>query len=334
MTKKFKGILLFAILIITIGVIISYKRKGSSEVVTIARAKKLAPRIKLSSSKVVIAKNQTHHSIFPKQCFERLSDLSLMTAEEYKDLAHELKTFAGDTCFNSLVADEDFNKLLKLSNCDLKKSNDPNCMVLMFMLKAYFIADQTGYKPAAKMSSEELAAQVVRMFFDLDSLDKEKFKKHQEILNAFKELHPEDSDIREAYIGYLLVGKETLKDQTVNEKISELLEESDGSSFKLDRLGALKEMFSQDSKAFKTVLDQLSTKYSDEAELSYYYGAYYWKLGDKEKAQNYVNEAIKLSKTCSYCSPDMYKSTLSKMGPATKDEKVFSLSVGLKFDNF
>jgi hypothetical protein len=133
------------------------------------------------------SKYQTHLSAkslntFPKECDSPLSDLAAMTDEEYKDLILNKDAFIiflGDKCSEKLTENSNFKELVTNSQCRLfEDKNDGtkgSCLTMMFMLRAYFIADYTSGKTPEEMTSQELAANFVKMFFSIDKLTKDSF---------------------------------------------------------------------------------------------------------------------------------------------------------------
>jgi hypothetical protein len=301
----------------------------------------LKNRQSLKKSKYVISKQSKSLNTFPEECSSTLTDLSAMTAEEYKELITNKKTFVtffGEACFEKLKSNATFQELVKNSNCKVleghKEEVEGTCLTLMFMLKAYFIADHTGGKALSEMTSQELAANFVKMFFGIDKLNTETFKENLKLVDALYEMHPNDPDVLEAYLGYMMIGKQVTNEDSVSPKIDELMNGAFGESFKVDRLHVLKDVLKNDLISAKQNLDKLSTLYPKEPELAYYQAAYYWKQGNREMANTYLDKAITLGASCSYCTPGLYADTKKRLASAkTKDGKLFSISIGLNFEN-
>jgi len=312
---------------------------SSTEIQKNSKLPSTSQRINLKQSKVIISKHVAVKSTFPQTCQDSLKDLSAMTAEEYKSILidqNELKKFFGEICFQDLLKNEAIKKLSSGFQCDLSKEkmNEGTCMALLFMLKASFVADTSNGKNSNDMTPEELAANVAKMFFDLDNLSKENFQKNIKLINTLYELYPNDPNVAEAYLGYMMIGRKITKDDSVSEKIDDIIEKNNGESFKVDRLQVFNEAMNDKLDSAKEILDQLNEKYAREPEISYYYAAYYWKLGNREMANTYLDKAIQLGTNCSYCVPDMYKETKRKLQNAKKgDQNLFSLSIGLNFEN-
>ena len=298
-------------------------------------------RQSLKKSKYAIPVAAKSLNTFPEKCNASLSDLSAMTAEEYKELITNKQsfiTFFGELCFEQLKLNPTFQNLIKNSQCEMfegtSESIEGNCLTMMFMLKAYFIADHTIGKTPNDMTSQELAANFVKMFFDIDKLTKETFLENLKLVNTLHEMHSNDPDILEAYLGYMMIGKQVTNESSVESRIDELMQNSVGESFKVDRLHVLKDVLKNDFRSAKQNLDKLSHLYPKEPELAYYHAAYYWKQGNKELATSYLDKAIKLGEKCSYCTPGVYAETKKKLANArTKDDKIFSISIGLNFEN-
>jgi tetratricopeptide (TPR) repeat protein len=296
-------------------------------------------RINLKKSKFAISKEQQVKSSFPPICHEGLKKLTSMTADEYKSFLTdkaELIHFFGKDCLNQLITNETFQKISRDFQCNLKheKLNENSCMSLLFIMKAYFIADSSVGKDVNEMSPEELAANIAKMFFDLDKLNKENFKENISLISALHEMYPNDPDVMEAYIGYMMIGSKITQDKSAYSIIDEIMERSSGESFKVDRLQVFQHILNERPESTKQTLDKLNQLYPKEAELAYYYSAYYWKQGNRTMANNYLDRAILLSKNCSYCAPSVYHDTKKRINNAKeKDPNLFSLSIGLNFEN-
>lgn len=297
------------------------------------------PRFNLKKAKFVISKEKRIQSTLPGQCHESLKRLTSMTADEYQSLLinkTELIQFFGKDCFNKLLTNETFKRLSQDFKCDTsnEKLDESPCMALLFMLKAYFIADHSLGKKTSEMTAEELAANIAKMFFDMDKLNKENFKDNLKLISALHEMYPNDPDVMEAYIGYMMIGSKITQDKSVYPLIDDAMDRSLGQSFKVDRLQVFKDILNEKLESTKQTLDKLDQLYPKEAELAYYYAAYYWKQGDRSMANNYLDKAIGLSANCSYCVPSIYHDTKQRIKTAkTGDQNLFSLSIGLNFEN-
>lgn len=306
-----------------------------------SKAELSVPRQSLKKSKYVISKQAKSLNTFPEECGSSLADLSAMTIEEYKEIITNKKsfvTFFGETCFDKLKTNSTFQELVKNSNCKIlegqKEEVEGSCLTMMFMLKGYFIADHTGGKALNEMTSQELAANFVKMFFGFHKLNKESFKENLKLVNTLYEMHPNDPDVLEAYLGYMMIGKQVTNEDSVTARIDELMQSAYGESFKVDRLHILKDVLKKDLASAKQTIDKLSKLYPKEPELAYYQAAYYWKQGNRDMANSYLDKAINLGANCSYCTPGLYADTKKRLASAkTKDGKLFSISIGLNFEN-
>jgi tetratricopeptide (TPR) repeat protein len=330
--KKIIGVL---ILFLGIGTMVFFKRSEELILKTSQKVVKVIPRVSLKKSKYIISAEAKSMGTFPEVCESALKDLSALTMEEYKDIVinkQTMKTFFGEECFRKLLSNKTFESLIKSSGCQSFTEN--SCLTMMFMLKAFFIADHTVGKSPGEMNSQELASNFVKMFFGLDSLNKEKFQENLKLLNSFYEMHSNDPDVVEAYLGYLMIGKQITQDGSVSSKIDELLASSSGDSFKLDRLNVVKDVIENNLPSAKANLDRLKEQYPQEPDVAYYQAAYHWKQGNREMAGTYLDQAIQLSKNCISCTPDLYADTKRKLGEAQRgDDKLFAISIGLNFEN-
>lgn len=253
-----------------------------------------------------------------------------------------LQSFFSNTCLEALKKNKVFNRLAKESDCNILEPNfkfteeklNGSCSTLLFTLKAYSIADQTQNIPISQMTSQELAANFVKMFFSFDSLNKDTLNKNMDLLDQFYEMHKDDLAVVEAYLGYIMIAQQITDENQYNSKLSSILNSQKGESFKVDRLAAIKEVMQNDISKAKETLDELNSYYSKEAELQYYYAAYYWRKNDRSMANTYLDKAIKMSKNCSYCAPSMYLHTKKRIAKAEYGDKtLFSISIGLNFEN-
>lgn len=276
-----------------------------------------------------------------KKCLDPMNKLTGHTFNEYIDVIKtqgSFKAFFGDDCYSNLIGSDLFDDLLKRSGCNLnsKESVDKNnnCISFLFHLKSFLIVEESKEKDLAELNAAELAAHVVKMFFDLDKLDKGSFNENIKLINRLYESYPNDPDIAQAYAGYMIIGKMITKESLNNDRISNLLNDNEGLSFKIDRMRVLDEFANNDLVNAKQAIDQLKNKYPNEAEVSYYLAAYYWKQGDVLNSRAYLSDAINIGQNCSYCTNDLYKDTLKRMASAKpKDQNLFSVSIGLNFDN-
>lgn len=297
------------------------------------------PRFNLKKAKFLIPKEKRIQSSLPGQCHESLKKLTSMTADEYQSLLinkAELIQFFGKDCFDKLLSNETFKRLSKEFKCEPshKKLDENPCMALLFMLKAYFIADHSLGKETSEMTAEELAANIAKIFFDMDKLNQENFKENLKLISALHEMYPNDPDVMEAYIGYMMIGSKITNDKSVYPIIDDVMDRSLGQSFKVDRLQVFKDILNEKLESTKNTLDKLDQLYPKEAELAYYYAAYYWRQGDRSMANNYLDKAIGLSTNCTYCVPSIYHDTKQRIKTAKAgDQNLFSLSIGLNFEN-
>ncbi len=301
---------------------------------------KTIPRKTLKNSKYIVSATKKVSGAFPVICDSPLRDLSAMTIEEYQSLVSNkdsLISFFGKECTDKLFKNEVFLKILKNSQCELaeneQKSND-GCLTMMLMLKANFIAEYSQGKNLNDLDSQELAANFTKMFFELDKLTKEDFAKNLKLINRLHEMHPNDPDVLEAYLGYMMIGKMITKDDSVTGRIDELMNDHQGESFKVDRMSVLQDILKNDFESAKSTLERLEGLYPQEAELAYYQAAYHWKQKRADLANRYLDKAIKFSQNCSYCTPGVYKDTQARLvGAKPGDDRLFSVSIGLNFEN-
>lgn len=294
-------------------------------------------RNSLKNSRYILSEKNIKKSSFPDVCRDQLVNLVGMISSEYASIITDKQSFEdffGVDCAKALVGNKLFQKFKMNSDCDLNQTNNGSCFTLLFMLKANFIAEANEDKRPEEMTSEELAAHFTRMFFALDGLKKEEFLANLKLIDVLYNRHIDDPDVLEAYIGYMMIGQKITDDQSMMEKMESILSESEGRSFKVDRLMILKDMLHNDLLGARNSLERLSEKYPKEPELQYYYAAYHWKNGDRAMAEKYLNQAIAMGKNCSSCSPGVYQTTKKKMATASKtDQTLFSISIGLNFEN-
>lgn len=294
-------------------------------------------RNSLRNSRYIITAENIKKSSFPDVCRDQLVNLAGMTSSEYAPALTDKQSFEdffGPDCIKALVGNKFFQQLKKNTGCDLNQSKSGSCFTLLFMLKANFIAEANEDKRPEDMTSEELAAHFTRMFFALDGLKKEEFLSNLKLVDVLYNRHIDDPDVLEAYIGYMMIGQKITGDRTMMEKIDSILSESEGRSFKVDRLMVLKDMLHDDLRGARSSLERLSEKYPKEPELQYYYAAYHWKNGDRAMAEKYLNQAIAMGENCSQCSPELYQMTKKRMAKAPNtDQTIFSISIGLNFEN-
>ena len=297
-------------------------------------------RQSLKQSKYIVPKLNLQSSSFPKECQTSLSNLSAMTSEEYGVMALDKKIFQeffGLECLSGLSSNTVFKNILKNANCKIMEpEGKPSeiCYTMLFMLKAHFIADHTKDKKPEDMTAQELASNFVKMFFGLDKLTKETFSSNLETIDALHRMYPNDADVLEAYLGYMMIGRQITKDHSVDAQIEELMAEADGNSFKVDRLQALRSIINNDDAGAERSLEKLSQQYPRESEVAYYQAAYYWRQGDRNLANVYLDKAIGMSDQCTYCVPSLYRETRQRIKAADdKDPNLFSVSIGLNFEN-
>lgn len=328
--------------IILIMAVVSYKLLGTPQkaIVTNPIKKELAktvPRISLKETRYLVSKTEKKKISFPEECFSPLADLSSMTIAEYNGIAQSKKSFEdffGAECSKKLKENATFEALLKSSGCNFTSGKNGACISFMLMLKANFIAELTDGKNPQDMTSEELASHFVRMFFAIDKLKPESFVSNLKIVDLLYSKHMNDPDIIEAYLGYLMIGQKVTGVHSVSERIDTILAESEGNSFKVDRLLVVKEALAENLAGAREVLDSLQNKYSQEPDLHYYYAAYHWKTGNREQALQAIDQAIALGANCTSCQPSMYQETKRKLASAKdKDDNLFSISIGLNFEN-
>lgn len=284
-------------------------------------------------------------TVFPKSCFETLQLISKTTSD---DLFNQLSTidsvedFFNPECLSNLKTNNLFLKLTKSFQCDflskgfnLKEKNlKEKCAGFFMVLKAFTISDFAKNTPLNKLTGEELAAMFVKIFFSIDELTKDQFIKNNELIDTFYEMYPNDPNVIEAAIGYLMIGQMVTQYQGLAEKIEERFEKHKGESFKVDRLSIINHIAQSNLKKAKSTLDELNTHYPKEADLQYYYAAYYWEKKDRASTITYLNKAIELSKNETSGTPSLYKETKEKIKTATiGDKKLFSMSIGLNFEN-
>jgi hypothetical protein len=336
------AVALIAIVVFTFSVITGTVQ-NSTEIKSSAEdhTHSIAPAERISLKKTrYINKKQKTVSTFPQECSQALNDLSAQTMEE---IMVRLKSkvdfdlFFPIECQQQLQTNKLFLDLAQNSQCQFLQADFvPNemCSSLLFALKAFTIADATQDVELSHMSSTELAAHFVKMFFSLDKLTPENFSKNLELIHTLLERHSDDPSVLEAYIGYTMIGEQISGSDIALEKSRQILTSNMGKHFKVDRLSVLQYVASKDYEGAKTALDRLSQTYAQEPELKYYYAAYYWKQGDRAMANQYLDQAIAMGDKCSYCVPGMYKMTKQQMKKAKLgDEKLFSISIGLNFEN-
>ncbi len=290
----------------------SSKKDSLRETIKNSRYKKEEVKTNLASS-------------FPESCEDSLGQLRMMTQEEYFEIMKSKEKFYeafNEECRTEIVSSKAIKELAKNTMCnvfdakfDFKDENIYGpCSSFIFALKAYSIADNTRGVDVNKMTSQELAANFVKMFFSTEEITKENFQKNLEIIDTLYEMHSDDPNVVEAYLGYIMVAKHAMGDKTASERIDRILTNPTGDSFKVDRLGVIKSVLENDLNGAKTKLDRLNEMYQGEPELSYYYAAYHWKNGNKSMAKKYLDKAIKLGVNgCSYCTPGMYKQVRKAM---------------------
>ncbi|WP_408098372.1 hypothetical protein ACJVC5_05535 [Peredibacter sp. HCB2-198] len=333
---------IISLIIILVLSVVSYKLLGTprKEVITSSSKKevfKKIPRTSLKDVRYQIEKTEVKKTSFPKECFSSLADLSAMTIADYNGIAQSKKSFEeffGPDCSQKIKENPLFEKLLQSSGCKFNKENAGACISLMFMLKANFIAELNEDKKPEEMTSEELAAHFVRMFYSIDKLKSEKFITNLKLIDVLYNKHMNDPEIIEAYVGYLMIGEKITGVHSVGERIDSILAESEGNSFKVDRLFVIKEILGNNLEGARVVLDGLQPKYPQEPDLHYYYAAYHWKNGHRDLALQSLNQAIAFGENCSSCRPGVYQDTRNRMANAKdKDDQLFSVSIGLNFEN-
>ncbi|WPU65437.1 tetratricopeptide repeat protein [Peredibacter starrii] len=334
--------ILLGIVIISVMAIVSYKLLGTPQkaIVTNPIQKevlKTSPRLSLKDVRYSVSKTEKKKISFPMECYSPLADLSSMTIAEYNGIAQSKKSFEdffGKDCTDLLKDNATFDSLLKTSGCNFSTDKNGACISLMLMLKANFMAELTDNKRPEEMTSEELASHLVRMFFSMDKLKPESFVSNLKIADLLYSKHMNDPEIIEAYLGYLMIGQKITGVQSVRERIDTILAESEGNSFKVDRLLVIKEALAENLAGAREVLDGLQSKYPQEPDLHYYYAAYHWKTGNRELALASLDRAIAFGTNCRECRPSMYEETKRKLVSAKdKDDQLFSISIGLNFDN-
>jgi hypothetical protein len=279
-------------------------------------------------------------STFPVECAKALDELAAQTMEETmirlksnEDFDH----FFPKDCQAQLRVHKIFTDLADNSQCNFLTENftpSESCSSVLFALKAFTIADNTKDVPVSHMTSEEMAAHFVKMFFSFDQLNQEGYAKNLELINTLLERHGDDANVLEAYLGYAMIGEQITGSTIAQEKSRQILEANMGKHFKVDRLSVLQYVAKKDFGGAKVVLDRLSESYAQEPELKYYYAAYFWKQGDRVTANQYLDQAIAMGEKCSYCVPGLYKETKARMKNAKNgDDKLFSISIGLNFEN-
>lgn len=294
----------------------------------------------LKHTKYVPPRDVTPLSSFPKLCQESLTNLGVMTVSDYQELIETKESFSnffGEDCLKDLQESALFKKIKANSNCSLlddKGESSPECLSLLLMLKAHFISEYTKGKLPSEMSGPELAANFIKMFSEIESLNKEKFSTNIELINTLQALYPDNLDILEPYLGYLMIGKQVTQTDGIDEILNTRLDEALGQSFRIDRLLAVKDLLSQDFEKAEATLNKLHEHYPHEPDIAYYQAAVYWKRGNKEQAVEYLNKALSLSVGCTGCTPGVYRTTkekLSRMKPG--ESNPFAISFGLNFDN-
>jgi tetratricopeptide (TPR) repeat protein len=281
---------------------------------------------------------------FPPECHDSLRDLTGMTADEYLEILkskNAFHSFFTSDCLSQFADSAIYQALTGNGQCRLlddeyEFSNETMgfCMSFLFALKAFAIAEYARDVPIEKMTSEELAANFVKMFFSLDKLDKKTFQDNLGLLDVFYQQHGHDPNVIEAYLGYLIIGQQMIGEEMVADKIESIGSTHQGESFKLDRLLVLKSMIKGDLKNTKSALDKMGQIYPREPDLQYHYAAYFWKKGDRAQAIRYLDRAIAMGEECSYCIPALYRETKQRLVRAKPgDQNLFSVSVGLNFEN-
>jgi hypothetical protein len=303
-------------------------------------------RTNLKSLKYQITNNSPDQFYsFSKECSESMKNLTELNSEEiFSQLSSDqnLENLISLECQNSLKKNELFLKLSKSFQCNLfekellksTKSFKDKCAGLFMVLKAYTINDLSSHRSTDQLSGEELAARFVKMFFEIDSLTKDKFIENNKMIELLYEKYPNDTNVIEAYLGYLMIGGMITKYNAFDSIINEILADHLGENFRIDRLKIIKHVAKDKFENAKKTLEELLQLYPKEPELQYYYAAYYWNQNDRSQSLKHLDQAIRLSNNCAYCVPDSYKETRKKIETAQLgDKKLFALSIGLNFEN-
>lgn len=282
---------------------------------------------------------------FSKECSESMQNLTELNSEEIfsqLSIQQNLEHLISLECQNSLKKNELFLKLSKSFQCNLfekellksAKSFKDKCAGLFMVLKAYTINDLSSHLSTDQLSGEELAARFVKMFFEIDTLTKDKFIENNKTMELLYEKYPNDTNVIEAYLGYLMIAGMITNYNGFDSTINEIFKDHLGENFRIDRLQIIKHVAKNKFENAKNTLEELLQFYPKEPELQYYYAAYYWNQNDRNQSLKHLEQAISLSKSCAFCTPDLYKETRMKIKNAQLgDKKLFSLSIGLNFEN-
>jgi hypothetical protein len=293
-------------------------------------------RVKISETKYkansIKSQNTLNiESALPKECESFLIEMIELNQNELKTALVDKSLVMDMTCYNALKS------YLNLKGIDFNCSSiNENCLSHLSFVKAFKIAENIFHLDMNSLTDSELAAKIVSLFFNFkDEMSKDQIEQNLKYFKEFHERFPTDNRVIEAYVGYMIISSQILRDKQMNLQIDDLLESS-SSDFKLDRLRLVQQVINKNDSLAHEILLKLEAQYPGEPEIQYYLAAKQWKLKNKAQTLEHLDLAISLAKKgCSYCTPEVYLDTKKAVEKASLgDEKLFSFTLGLNFSDF